>query len=213
MFGSNLKRRGSAVLLVVALMLGLVVAVAAAYDHTQADRLANGIRVDGVEIGGLSTSEAAARLRTRALQIRRRSLYVHAAGKTFVLPAGSVGVTAEVDEAVSKVLATSRRGWFGSRALRDLSGAKIEKSLALQVRYAPGVVPQFVAKVRAATNTPAVDATVKPSARRADRDRRTRRRRTRRCGAQQPDCQRAHPPHAAGADRRERAPRRAEGHA
>ncbi|HEX4364353.1 MAG TPA: L,D-transpeptidase family protein [Solirubrobacteraceae bacterium] len=164
MLGSNLKRRSSAVLLIVALMLGIVVAGAAAYDHARADRLAKGIRVDGVDIGGLTTSEAAARLRTRALQIRRRSLYVHAAGQTFELPAGSVGVTAEVDDAVAQVLATSRQGWFGSRALRDLTGAKIEQSIALRVRYAPGVVPQFVARVRTATDKSAVDATVKPTA-------------------------------------------------
>jgi lipoprotein-anchoring transpeptidase ErfK/SrfK len=164
MSGSNLRRRGSAVLVVVLLMLGLVVAGAAAYDHSHADRLAQGIRIDGVEIGGLSTSEAAARLRSRALQIRRRSLYVHVAGKSFELPAGSVGITAEIDDAVAQVLAESRRGWFGSRALRDLTGERIAKSLELQVRYAPGVVPGFVAKVRAAIDKPAADAKVQPTA-------------------------------------------------
>lgn len=151
-------------MVVVVLMLGLVVAGAAAYDHSRADRLAEGIRIDGVEIGGLSTSEAATRLRARALQIRRRALYVHVAGKSFELPAGSVGVTADVDDAVAQVLAESRRGWFGSRALRDVTGERIAKSLALQVRYAPGVVPRFVAKIRAAIERPAVDAKVEPNA-------------------------------------------------
>jgi lipoprotein-anchoring transpeptidase ErfK/SrfK len=163
-FHSVIGRRGSVVVLVVLLMLGLAVAGAAAYDHARASRLADGIRIDGVDVGGLSASAAARRIQTRALQIRQRSLYVHARGKTFAIPAGSVKVTAEVDEAIDKALADSRRGWFGSRALRDLSGGRVKESVALHTRYAPGVIPRFVKRIAKATNKAPVDAAVEPRA-------------------------------------------------
>ncbi|MDX6692092.1 MAG: L,D-transpeptidase ErfK/SrfK [Solirubrobacteraceae bacterium] len=164
MFDSRNGRRWGVVALVVFLMLGLVVAGAAAYDHSHASRLAHGIRIDGVDVGGLSASEAARRIQTRALQIRSRSLYVHARGKTFAIPAGSVKVTAEVDDAITKALADSRRGWFGSRVVRDIGGGHVSESIALRTRYTPGVIPRFVKRIARATNKPAVDASVKPAA-------------------------------------------------
>lgn len=164
MIGLISGRRGVVVGLVACLALGLVVAGAAAYDHARTDRLAHGIRIDRIDVGGLSAAEAARRLRTHALQSRNRSLYVHAAGKTFTIPAGSVRVTAEVDDAVARGLAASRRGWFGSRAIRDLTGGHVDASIALRTRYAPGVVPRFLARVAAGTNRGAVDAAVKPQA-------------------------------------------------
>jgi lipoprotein-anchoring transpeptidase ErfK/SrfK len=160
--GSFLGRRSAVVVLILCLALGLVVAAAAAYDHSRANQLALGIHIDRVDVGGLSASAAAARLRTHALQVRRRSLYVHTASRTFVIPAGSVRVTAEVDDAVARALADSRRGWFGSRAVSGLTGGHVDESIALRTRYAPGVIPRFVQKVAAGTDRPAVDAAVKP---------------------------------------------------
>jgi lipoprotein-anchoring transpeptidase ErfK/SrfK len=161
-FDSRKGRRWGVVALVACLMLGLVVAGAAAYDHSHSSRLAHGIRIDGIDVGGLSASAAARRIQTRAVQIRRRSLYVHAKGRTFAIPAGSVKVTAEVDDAIDKALADSRRGWFGSRVVRDISGGHVTESIALHTRYAPGVIPRFVKRIATATNKKPVDATIKP---------------------------------------------------
>jgi lipoprotein-anchoring transpeptidase ErfK/SrfK len=162
--GSIFGRRGATVALVACLLLAITVGGAAAYDHAHADRLAHGIRIDGVDVGGLTTSAAAERVHTRALRVRRRSLYVHAKGRTFVIPAGSVRVTAEVDDAIAKALAASRHGWFGSRAVRDLTGKRVATSIALRTRYGAGVIPRFIKRVATATNKDPVDASVKPAA-------------------------------------------------
>jgi lipoprotein-anchoring transpeptidase ErfK/SrfK len=117
-----------------------------------------------VNVGGLSASAAAQRLRVRAHRLRARGLFVHVGGRTFELPAGSARVTADVDAAVAKALADSRDGWFLSRAARDVTGGKVKESIALKARYAPGVIPAFVAKVAAATDRKAADAEVLPHA-------------------------------------------------
>jgi lipoprotein-anchoring transpeptidase ErfK/SrfK len=78
-------------------------------------------------------------------------------------------VTADVDDAVARALADSRRGWLGARVLRDLRGAPLRESVPLRTHYAHGVLPHVVAEAAAAAYVPAVDATVKPQADRLER--------------------------------------------
>jgi len=154
---------------VVVVLLCLLAGGAAVYDSAQANKLAQGIRIDGVSVGGLSADAAAQRLRVRAHKIRARNLVVQANGRSFELAAGSARVTADVDAAVAKALADSRGGWFLSRAARDVTGGGVKESIALKTRYAPGVIPAFVAKIAAATDRKPVEAAVKPEATRLKR--------------------------------------------
>jgi lipoprotein-anchoring transpeptidase ErfK/SrfK len=151
------------VLLAGAILVALVVGAAALYDHGRADRLAPGIRIGGVDVGGLERADAAARLHRLAIAPQRRTLRVHAPAKTFVLTAAQLRVTADVDDALDRAVADSRRGWLGARVLRGLSGGRVRESLPLKTHYARGVLPQLVAKVAATSYVAPVDATVKPT--------------------------------------------------
>jgi lipoprotein-anchoring transpeptidase ErfK/SrfK len=93
---------------------------------------------------------------------KQRTLRVHTRAKTFVLTPEQLRVRADIDEALERALAESRRGWFGSRVLRDVRGGQVRASIALTTRYARGVLPRLVAEVAAATYVAPVDATVKP---------------------------------------------------
>jgi lipoprotein-anchoring transpeptidase ErfK/SrfK len=142
----------------------LLVAAAALYDHARADRLAPGIRVGGVDVGGLDVVAADQRVHRLAVAPQQRSLRVHTAKQTFVVTAAELRVTADVDDALAAALADSRRGWLGSRVLRDLRGSHLRESVPLRTHYAHGVLPHVVAKAAAAGFVPPVDATVKPHA-------------------------------------------------
>lgn len=149
-------------LLACALLVALAVGAAALYDNSRADRLATGIRVGGVDVGGLDRTEAARRLHRLAVSPQRRDLRVHTASKTFVVTAEQLRVTGDVDDALDRALVDSRRGWLGARVVRGLRGARVRESLPLKTHYAPGVLPHLVAQVAATSYVAPVDATVKP---------------------------------------------------
>ncbi|MEY2514241.1 MAG: L,D-transpeptidase ErfK/SrfK [bacterium] len=139
-------------------------AAGAAYDSGRKDVIANGIRIGTVDVGGLDTKAAAERVHRLAVAPRRRSLTVQAAGRTFALPASQLQVTADVEGAVARALADSRRGWIGSRVARDLGGGSVKEQIPLVTHYAPGVIAPTVEHIANITRRKPVDATVEPSA-------------------------------------------------
>jgi lipoprotein-anchoring transpeptidase ErfK/SrfK len=153
-------RFGAAVVLV--LLAVLVAGVTLIYDSARADKLAAGIRIGGIDVGGLDRATAAQRLHRLAVTAQRRDLRVHAPAKTYVVTAAQLRVTADVDAALDRALADSRRGWIGARVVRSLSGRRLHESLALKTHYAHGVLPRLVAKIAATSYVAPVDATVKP---------------------------------------------------
>jgi lipoprotein-anchoring transpeptidase ErfK/SrfK len=143
---------------------GIAVAAAYVYDHSRIDRIAPGVKIGGVDVGGLSTAAARERLQQRAVEPRRRTLRVHAAGHTFTLPAKTSKITADVDVALDRALADSRRGWLGARVANALTNKRVDESLSLRIHYAPGVVAGLTKRVAAAVKRDPVNATVKANA-------------------------------------------------
>jgi lipoprotein-anchoring transpeptidase ErfK/SrfK len=146
-------------------VLGALAAAGAyAYDQSRSDRLAPGVKIGGVDVGGLTTAAARERLQQRAVEPRRRTLRVHTAGHTFTLPAKTSRITADVDVALDRALADSRRGWLGARVANALTDKRVDESLSLRIHYAPGVVAGLTERVADAVRRDPVDATVKPNA-------------------------------------------------
>jgi lipoprotein-anchoring transpeptidase ErfK/SrfK len=161
MFG---RRFWVSVGLLFVLVAGGAVAAAAAYDSGRADTIAKGIRIGTVDVGGLDRQAAAERVHRLAVAPRQRSLTIRAAEREFVLPAAKLRVTADVQRAVTRALADSRRGWIGSRVARDLGGGSVNEQIPLVTHYAPGVIAPMVEHVANMTRRKPVDATVEPSA-------------------------------------------------
>jgi len=155
-------RGGRRALLAGVTLLALLVGGAALYDRGRADRLAPGIRIGGVDVGGLDAEAAKQLVHARAVAPKQRTLRVHTRAKTFVLTPAQLRVRADIDQALDRALADSRRGWFGGRVLRDLRGGEVRESIALTTRYARGVLPRLVAEVAQFTDVAPVDAKVEP---------------------------------------------------
>ena len=151
-------------LLALLMLVALLVGAGALLDGSRSQRLAEGIRIGGIDVGGLEAAEAARLVESRAVAPKRRTLRVHAGRKTFELGPEQLQVSADVGEAVDRALADSRRGWFGDRLLRDLRGEQVRASIPLTTRYAKGVLPRFVAEIAESRFVAPVDATVQPTA-------------------------------------------------
>jgi lipoprotein-anchoring transpeptidase ErfK/SrfK len=157
-------RRTIVALLVLLALGGAVVVAAIVYDHGRQDRLAPGVRIGGVDVGGLTVDAARQRVMGQAVEPHRRTLRVHAAGQTFALSPRQAHMTADVDVALNRALADSRQGWLGERVARELRGDHVDENVFLKLHYAPGVVPRLVKRVGAVVARTPVDASVQPSA-------------------------------------------------
>jgi lipoprotein-anchoring transpeptidase ErfK/SrfK len=145
-------------------LLVLLVGAAVLYDSSRSDVLAPGIRIGGIDVGGLDVQSAERLVHDRAVAPKQRTLRVHTPARTFVVTPAQLRVRADIDEALDRAVADSRRGWLGARVLRGVSGTEVRASIPLTTRYAKGVLPKLVKDVAASTFVAPVDAAVEPAA-------------------------------------------------
>jgi lipoprotein-anchoring transpeptidase ErfK/SrfK len=151
---------------VAALTVVLLVLVAAgatavyAYDHGQRDRIAKGVRINGVPVGGLTVAQARARVRATLLAPLRRKVVVRHGGHRYVLRARHAGVGLDVDGSVARALAASRTGNVIQRAWRSLRGASLDRDVVARVTYSRAAVRRLVDRVAGHVDRTARDATV-----------------------------------------------------
>jgi lipoprotein-anchoring transpeptidase ErfK/SrfK len=125
----------------------LVGAVGAwAYDHGKRDTIAEGVRVGGVDVGGMSAGEARAELRQRLLRSLRKPVVATHDGRRVVLSAKRAGVAVNVDAAVDEALARSRDGSFFARVGREVTGGSVDADVQPKVVYSLVAVDHFMAE-------------------------------------------------------------------
>ena len=147
------------------LVLGLLAsAVIGAFllDASRSDTIAPGIRAAGVSVGELSASQARARL-TRELPARLKQRVVVRAGRSFRLDVAAADPRIDIRALVDRAVARSREGWFVSRALDALTGARIDADIAAPVSYRHATLNELADSVGARVDRPVREAAVRPS--------------------------------------------------
>jgi len=142
----------------------LVVGVGYAYDSSQKDKIADGVTIGGVDVGGMDEAEAKRAVRRQLLGPLRHSLHVGYDGHGWELPSKSLKVHAEIDAAVEEALAESRDGGLPTRLVRYVTGGNLEEQIGADVTYSQPAVNRFVRRVAHAVGREARDATVEPTA-------------------------------------------------
>ena len=131
-----------------------------AYDRGHRDKIAKGVQVAGVDVGGLSAAQARARLRTEYQPRLQQPVVVRFHAHRFVLRPRSTHVTVNVDAAVDEALARSRDGSIFSRVSRALTGGSVDADVQPQVTYSHAAVARLVGRVKRTIDRPARDASV-----------------------------------------------------
>jgi lipoprotein-anchoring transpeptidase ErfK/SrfK len=162
--GSQLGRKTQIAAIAVALVVLLGGAVAYAYDSSQKDKIADGIRVAGVDVGGLDEDKAATLVRRRLLAPLRHSLRVSFDGESWELPGAKLKVRADIEGAVEEAIAESQDGGLPGRLVRYVTGGEVSESITPQVTYSEGAINRFVRHVAAEVNREPRNASVEPSA-------------------------------------------------
>jgi lipoprotein-anchoring transpeptidase ErfK/SrfK len=156
-------RQLTAALIGCALLLLLVLGMYL-YDHGRRDLIANGVRIDGVAVGGLREPAARAKVERQLALSLARPVTVRFGSHTWTLSPQETALRVDARGMVAQAVAASREGSIFSRTFRGLFGGSLNRNIPLAVTYSHAVVHALAVRVREAVNRPPRDAAVQPSA-------------------------------------------------
>jgi lipoprotein-anchoring transpeptidase ErfK/SrfK len=147
-----------------ALLLVVLAAGVYLYDHSRRDVIANGVRIDGVAVGGLHAAAARTKLEHDLVAHLNEPVTVHVGTFKWTLEPREADVRVNVAGMVAQAVAASREGSILSRTARGLFGGGLHRNIPLAVSYSHATVRSLTREVRAAVDRPPQDATVEPDA-------------------------------------------------
>lgn len=145
------------------LVLLVLAAAAYAYDSSQDGKIADGVTIGGVDVGGMNEAEAKSAVRQELLAPLRHSLRVGYEGHRWTLEGKSLKVHADLDGAVEEAVAASRDAFLPGRVVRYVTGGSVDENVPAGITYSQPAVNRFVRQVAGAVDREAKDATVEPS--------------------------------------------------
>jgi len=131
-----------------------------AYDSSHAHTIAKGIRVGGVDVGGLNVERAAARVRTAYAAHLRRPIVVRYRSQRFMLTPRELHLAINARASAQQALERTRSDDFFTRALRSLTGGKIEANIDPQLSFSGAAIARFASRVAHRVDQPARDASI-----------------------------------------------------
>ncbi len=152
-------------LLLSAGLLGVVAVLLAAmylYDHGRREDIARGIKIGGVDVGGLRAAAARTRIEHDLIAPLNQPVTVRSGTHTWHISGRQAGLTVDATDMVDRAVSAGRQGSILTRTFRSVFGGSVKRDIPVQVDYSHEAVRSLTAQVRAALNVPARDATVKP---------------------------------------------------
>ncbi len=143
---------------VIALVLGAIGIYA--YDSSQDGKIADGVTIGGVDVGGMTEAEAKQAVKRELLAPLRHSLRVGYGGEHWSLEGKSLRVHADLDGATEKALAASREGGLPDRLVRYVSSGGVDENVPAGITYSQPAVNRFVREVASAVDREPKNATV-----------------------------------------------------
>jgi lipoprotein-anchoring transpeptidase ErfK/SrfK len=149
--------------LFVAVLIGALIACSAAvyaYDSSREDKIAEGVTIGGIDVGGMTTVEARGAIREALAAPIEQPLTVRGHGHSYTLTPQDLRLRVDVEGTVRQALAKSRQGNVVSRTWRGLTGGEVNASLEPQITYSSRAVSSLVKTIQKDLNRPAKDAKV-----------------------------------------------------
>lgn len=155
--------RSKPFIIIASLLSGLLVAVGGvyAYDSSGADKIAKGVRVGGIDLGGLSSAQAHRRLEQRYLAALNKPITVHHDTTTWTLTAKQAKVGTNVPAMVASAVRRSEEGGMFGRSWRRATGGSLDVDLEPSVTYHDPAIVHVLDAVRKHVERKPVDATLK----------------------------------------------------
>ena len=158
--------------IIIAASLAVLIVGAAAlylYDHGRRDTIAKGVKVAGINVGGMSSKTAREKVRSELTARLQQPIVVAYGKRRFTLHPPTAKVGYDVQATVDEAIARSREGNIIGRSWRSLTGGSVNANLAPKVSYSRQAVTRFVEGVVKELNRAPQDATLNYSASGLDR--------------------------------------------
>jgi lipoprotein-anchoring transpeptidase ErfK/SrfK len=155
-----MKRRLVAVLALTFAVLLVGAGTLYAFDRSNRDTIADGVMVNGVDVGGLSPEQARAKLREALLEPLDRPVTARYRGREFTLTPEQASVAVDIDSSVDRALAASREGNMLTRTWREVRGSELDEEVAAEISWSRAAVRRLVRRVERRLTVEARDASV-----------------------------------------------------
>lgn len=154
------KAKGALVLGVVGALLGLGAIGVVVYDAKASERIFPGVHVAGIDVGGMTRTEAIAAVSDHVASLVGRQITISVAGGTWSSTPADLGVTVPVDVAVDEAFEIGRELGIATRTLYRLQDTPVSRDVEVSTAIEDGRLEAFVAEVAAAVDTEPADASL-----------------------------------------------------
>jgi lipoprotein-anchoring transpeptidase ErfK/SrfK len=141
-------------------LLALGSAAATARVKNGSDRMLKGMRIDGVEVGGMTREQALAAVQDDVTPKLHSRVAVTVNGRQFTVTPAQLGRAALVSQTVDRAMEGPRLPWIGKLWYR-LSGQSVDRTVPLAYNDNSAQVASFVDAVAGKVDRPGQDAAIK----------------------------------------------------
>lgn len=143
---------------VLVLLLGGAAFAGYRYDQSSSTRVLPGVRIQGVDVGGMTRDEAVAALNAPVRSILDRTVTISAGSKSWKTSPRDLGTTVDVAAAVDEAMSLSNTLSWPSRLYHRLLHKPVKERIELSVAYDRAPVDRFVARIAKAVAKSPSDA-------------------------------------------------------
>src|SRR3954469_12982403 len=130
------------------------------YDNSKKDLIAEGVKVNGVPIGGMTRAQAEKKLSATLLAPLDRPVKVRYKHRTFTLSQKAASIGINIQGTVDSALKRSQAGDMFSRTWRNLRNKSLNTELAADVTWNKPAITKLVKRVRKSIERAPKDATL-----------------------------------------------------
>jgi hypothetical protein len=118
-----------------------------AFDRNVRTRIADGVTVNGVDVGGLTPEQARAKLSASLLDPLSRPVSVRYKGRRFTLTPEQAAVAVDIQGSVDRAMAASTKGNVFTRTWREVRGTELDARVEAKIAYSEAAVRRIVRRV------------------------------------------------------------------
>jgi lipoprotein-anchoring transpeptidase ErfK/SrfK len=138
--------------LIAVLVLTLTVLLAGAgslyaFDRSARTKIAEGVTVNGVPVGGLTPAQARAKLSAALLKPLDRPVSVRYKGRRFTLTPAAAHVAVDIDGSVDRAMDVSNSGNLFTRTWREVRGSTLDARVDAKISWDRAAVRNVVRRV------------------------------------------------------------------
>ncbi len=129
-----------------------------AFDQQVKTRIADGVTVNGIDVGGLTPEKARAKLSASLLDPLSQPVSVRYKGRRFTLTSEQANVAVDIEGSVDRALQASNKGNLFTRTWREVRGTEVDARVEAKISYDEEAVRAISDRVQRRLEVEAQDA-------------------------------------------------------